>query len=415
MYSLAPMTDRRAHAQRLAMLLLVVGVVGACNSLDGRNRNRHGNKLYADGKFVDAVGEFEQALSEVDNPTIHYNCGLAYWKIFRAQYDKPIRLAKTSDEVCSQIPNTKSIEASVCIREKDRHYDRECDDKNPCPALYTCEKTTFCTLDTKTIADAAAKHFDAWIKDQPSDEDLKKAQKGVEAEMAEVDGKLEKLNEKTSEDNKSAIARLYDYRKDLEKKLDLLHTKEQTRGIMTGMWIDSDQFKKALAYWTKLLDEKPNNPDIMSVLAGINLKANDWETSIEWYKKVADVSPDATAKVAAFQFIGNVAWTKLNSKSLVAEKAIKLADLGIGALQKASELAPENPRLIGLMGSLFSFRGMIQGASWAASIDRASTQDLQRASRVLMEQAKKSQGQAPPKGAAVDRSQPSSTGGKSGG
>jgi tetratricopeptide (TPR) repeat protein len=451
------------------MLLVVSTSVIACSSLDGRNRNRQGNKLYADAKFVDAVGEFEKALTQVDSPVIHYNAGLAYWKIFRAGYDKPIRLAKAGDDACSQIPDTKTAEARVCLRKNDRHYDRECDDKNPCPTLYSCEKTTFCTLDSKTIADAAARHFDVWIKDQPADEDLKKQQKAVEKEIEELSAKLDKLSAESSPDNKPEIAAVAekrklatakldhavatgdkpqieatkaelrkindelerlvallpdnkrefavteDRKKELEKRLDLLHTKEQTRGIMTGMWIDSDQFKKALAYWTKLLDEKPNSPDIMSVLAGINLKGNDWETSIDWYKKVAEVSTEPSAKVAAYQFIGNVAWTKLNSKSLVADKAIKLADLGIGALQKASELAPENPRLIGLMGSLFSFRSMVHGASWAAAIDRASTQDLQRASRVRMEKAKKPAGQEAPKGAAVDSQKPSSSGSKTGG
>src|SRR5690606_13463500 len=135
-----------------------------------------------------------------------------------------------------------------------------------------------------------------------------------------------------------------------------------------------------------------NDPEIMGSLAGINLKAGEWRTSIEWFQKVAAVSKDDSAKVAAYQFIGNVAWSKLNSKTLNTAETVELADYGIGALQKAAELQPKNPRLFGLMGSIFNFRSLAQGASWAAGLDRAKAQDLQIVSRVLSEEAKKAQG-----------------------
>jgi hypothetical protein len=164
-----------------------------------------------------------------------------------------------------------------------------------------------------------------------------------------------------------------------------------------------------------MLDAKPNDPDIMGTLAGVNLKANDWRKSIEWYLKVAAVSKDETAKVAAYQLIGNVAWSKLNSKTLTVAESVELADRGIGALQKAAELQPKNPKLVGLQASIFNFRALAMGASWAAGIDRAIAQDRQRASRVLSDEAKKAQGQdvpAPAQGsAATPTPAPAKTGG----
>jgi len=142
--------------------------------------------------------------------------------------------------------------------------------------------------------------------------------------------------------------------------------------------------------------QKPNDPEIMGSLAGINLKANDWRKSIEWYLKVAQISTDTSSKVAAYQFIGNVAWSKLNSRTLTREESVELADRGIGALQHAAELQPDNPKPVGLMASIFNFRGQAQGPAWAALADRASAQDLQHASRVLNEKAKKAAGQATP-------------------
>ena len=173
--------------------------------------------------------------------------------------------------------------------------------------------------------------------------------------------------------------------------------------------------KKAIEYWEGMLQQKPNDPEIMGALAGINLKANDWRKSIEWYLKVASVSTDKSAKIAAYQFIGNVAWSKLNSKTLSAEESVELADRGIGALQKAAELDPKNPKAWGLQASIFNFRALAMGASWAAALDRASAQDLQRYSRVLSDEAKKAQGQdtpAPAQGsAATPTPAPAKTGG----
>ena len=51
-------------------------------------------------------------------------------------------------------------------------------------------------------------------------------------------------------------------------------------------------------------------------IAGINLKANNWRKAIEWYNKEADAETDPGQKVAALNSIGNVAWSKLNSKTL---------------------------------------------------------------------------------------------------
>src|SRR5678815_2557060 len=69
--------------------MIVVGTVaslvgcGLPEQLDGRNRNRKGNRLFHDTQFVDAVAEYQKALTEVEDPKIHYNLGQAYSKVVR--------------------------------------------------------------------------------------------------------------------------------------------------------------------------------------------------------------------------------------------------------------------------------------------------------------------------------------------
>jgi tetratricopeptide (TPR) repeat protein len=227
-----------------------------------------------------------------------------------------------------------------------------------CASSFTCQKVDLCALGNTELADDAANNFTEWLKANPKD--------------------------------------------------------EETRALMTQVWIDSSQYKKALDYWGKLAEAKPNDPAIMGNLAGINLKANDWKKSIEWYLKVAGISTDLSAKVAAYQFIGNVAWSKLNSKTLSRADSVDIADRGIGALQHAAELQPDNPKPLGLMASITNFRGQAQGPSWASSIDRAAAQDLQAQSRVLREKAKAAAGapSAPvTPGAATNTPNPAKSGG----
>lgn len=324
----------------LALLVITSSMLAGvgCEELDGRSRTRKGNRYFRDTKFVDAVAEYEKALQQVKSPIIHYNLALAYAKVFKPGQDKPVRLGHKGSFACTVIPNVKFEQATVCVKDGDRRFD-DCDDKNVCASSYQCKASELCTLDGPALADAAATHFGEWVKANPNDED--------------------------------------------------------TRKQMTQVWLDSNQFDRAIAYWEGLLKEKPDNADVMGALAGINLKAGKWRESVEWYAKVAEVSKDAASKVAAYQFIGNVAWSKLNSKTLSASDSLELADRGIGALQKAAALAPKNPKLFGLQASIFNFRALQQGASFAAAIDRASAQDLQRISRVLAEEAKKAQGGAP--------------------
>jgi tetratricopeptide (TPR) repeat protein len=353
------MTRTVERAVGLTAVVLVVLAAMGCDSLDGRNRNRKANHLFQEKEFIDAAAEYEKALTEVDEPTIHYNLGLAYSKVFKVggEEGSKVLLDVAGSFACNTIPKVETLSKQVCIKEGDKRFEG-CDDKHVCASSFTCQQATLCALDNSLLADMSAQHFQKWLEAHPTD--------------------------------------------------------NETRSLMTQVWLDASQYDKALTYWNGLLAAKPNDPEIMGSLAGISLKAGDWRKSIEWYNKVAEVSTDVTAKVAAYQFIGNVAWSKLNSRTLTPPESVELADRGIGALQKAAALQPDNPKPVGLQASIFNFRAQAHGASWAGGLDRASAQDLQHASRVLMDKAKKAQGlpaaPAAPSGATAT-SNPAKTGG----
>lgn len=322
---------------KLVAMLAVVTLSFGCQQLDGRNRVRKGNRLFRETRFIDAAAEYEKSLKTVKDPIIHYNLGLAYSKVFKpgAEEKSTILLGQKGELVCDQIPRVSFVSKQVCIKPGDRRFDA-CDEKNVCASSFKCQKVELCQAENGALADMAAEHFGEWLKANATD--------------------------------------------------------AQTRGIMTQVWLDSSQYKRAIDYWETLLKDKPGDPEIMGSLAGINLKAGDWRKSIEWYTKVAEIAKDETAKVGALSFIGNVAWAKLNSKTLTNAESIELADRGLGALQKAAEIQPKNPKHVGLQASITNFRALAQGPSWAAALDRASAQDLQLVSRVLSDEAKKASG-----------------------
>jgi tetratricopeptide (TPR) repeat protein len=332
------------RALLFATVLMLVATAFGCDQLDGRSRNKKGNRHFRDRQFIEAVAEYEKALKTVDDPIIHYNIALAYSKIFKPGVEDNASTPEDESQMlldlagsfpCTQIPQTKPVSKSVCVKKGDHRFDA-CDAKNVCASSFQCKQADLCAISNGAVADMAAQHYGVWLKSNPTD--------------------------------------------------------AATRAMMTQVWIDSSQYKKAIEYWEALLEQKPNDPDIMGSLAGINLKAGEWRKSIEWFQKVAAVAKDDSAKVNAYQFIGNVAWSKLNSKSLNSEETVELADFGIGALQMAAALQPKNPKAYGLMGSITNFRSLAQGASWAGGLDRAKAQDLQIVSRVLSDEAKKAQG-----------------------
>ena len=391
----------------IAMLGAVALLGSACQELEGRNGNRKGNRLFREMQFIDAASEYQRALKQVDEPIIHYNLGLSYSKMYRPGYDKPILLGELTDPVCTEIPGTKQVQTQVCIKkpdskdQSDRRRFNDCDEKDVCPSSFDCKKTTLCTSTSPELADLAATHLQLWIKAQPADAvleaELKKVRDEIKAAQAKHEARMAALPSGDGDARAGEIQRNKAVMDELNKRVDELTLKDDMRKMLTQAWIDTNQFDKALGYWESELAAKPNNPGIMGTIAGINLKANNWRKAIEWYHKVADAETDPDQKVAALNSIGNVAWSKLNSKSLDINDSIELADFGIGAMQEAAKIQPKLPKLYGLQASILNFRSLTHGASFAAAIDRSNAQDLLKLTRVLIEEAKKQQkqGQAP--------------------
>jgi len=380
--------------RRLVALLALSAsalVAAGCDQLDGRNKTRHGNRLFKASKFVEAAVEYELALKKVDDPTIHYNLGLTYMKIARPGSDQPVRIGVAGTTECSLLKGTQPEDARVCVKnnpaEEDRRFE-DCDEKDAktvCASSYTCKQVTLCTMTPAAIAEQSTNHFQIWIKAQQPD--------------AVIEPKLKAAEEALAKAREKADVKELD---EAEKRVNELRAKDDTRTLMTQQWWDSQQYQRATDYWKGLLAERPNDFGILGTLAGTANKAGDWRSSIEWYLKAADAAPDMDNQVASYQAVGYIAFAYLKKGTLTAPEVMEASDRGIAALQKAAALSPKTPRLVGLQGSLFRYRSLAQGSSWAWLADRASAQDLQSFANVLTKEAKKAQEQ----GTATPSTQP---------
>ncbi len=394
-----PMSRPRYSRWILGVLLVAMSMPSiGCSELDARGANRKGNRMFREGKFSDAAALYETAIKVVKDEKVEYNIGLTYSKLFRAGADDLILLAEKSESICTLIPGVEMTNRTVCVKndpaEEDRTYVKCTQGPNDvtCGSSGTCQKIDLCAIKNEKLVELSAGHLDIWIEKQPPDEELKaksaevgKEIEKVEKQIADAEAEIEKQVDATTgavkdkgawNDATQRKANADERVKALRDDRDEVELKFKMRELMTQLWLDSQNFKAALAYWSKRLDAKPTDVDAMGILAGINLKAGEWRKAIEWYVKVADASADTLNKIQAYGFIGNVAWSKLNSKTLPPDEALDLADLGVGALQKAAALAPKNTRFISLQASLMNFRALTHGASWASAIDRASSQDL---------------------------------------
>lgn len=163
------------------------------------------------------------------------------------------------------------------------------------------------------------------------------------------------------------------------------------RKLITGLWLDAGEYEKALAFWKNEHERDPKSRDVLQIIAGIYIKAQDWRSALEWYRKDVAAAPDSAAKVAALTSIVNVCFNKLfagRDKVFGAERA-EIAEIGLQAAEEGIQL---DPKVIGLWGTsqgLWDQRSLANGQSWAYQIDRTESQVYSQRARVLREEAKK--------------------------
>jgi len=144
-------------------------------------------------------------------------------------------------------------------------------------------------------------------------------------------------------------------------------------GIMTQVWLDAGQFDKAIEYWERELNKDRKNTEIIGILAGINRQAGRWDKAVEMYYLQADAETEDGARGNAYLSVSKMAANRLFDRTeIFGDERIRVADIGIEALQTAAPLLKDNPDVETYTGVVYSLRSEAHQASWAQAIDKYS-------------------------------------------
>jgi len=168
--------------------------------------------------------------------------------------------------------------------------------------------------------------------------------------------------------------------------------------LLTNVWLDSERYDDALKYWMAQLEEHPDDSEVLMRLGTINRQAMRYDEALRWDYRRAETAPDKAHKVKAYSDIAQLQYGRLTKSDLVDDKRIAIADSGIAALQKALELAPEEPNLHSLLGSLYQFRSLSHYSTWGRLAEVASQRyyQVRRNERIGLFRARSAAPNQPP-------------------
>ncbi|HWN66082.1 MAG TPA: tetratricopeptide repeat protein [Haliangium sp.] len=137
--------------------------------------------------------------------------------------------------------------------------------------------------------------------------------------------------------------------------------------LLTRVWNDAGDYESALAYWQRELDKEPKNTEIIGILAGINRQAGHFDKAMEWFLRQVELETDPLAKAGAYKQIGSLMVSRLRGRTheVLGHERLEIADTGIGMLQKAAALAPDDADVQTALGFLYGERALGQSTTWA--------------------------------------------------
>jgi tetratricopeptide (TPR) repeat protein len=178
----------------------------------------------------------------------------------------------------------------------------------------------------------------------------------------------------------------------LNKYLAMEPKDETARKLLIGICTKSGRYDLALDYFKGEYEKNPKLPYNIAQLADINKQALRFDDARKWYETLAGVEDKPDDKATAWQQIGVTYFSQLNNHPEIAgAERVKLADAGVGALQKAIEIKPEEANSYTFTNLLYRQRALGQGKSYVAIADLASATVFQKKAMAL-------KGMTPPPG-----------------
>jgi tetratricopeptide (TPR) repeat protein len=147
----------------------------------------------------------------------------------------------------------------------------------------------------------------------------------------------------------------------------------RTAGLLLTLWMDSGRYDDALGYFRARLQSNPRDAETVKLLGVVSSKAGRFDDALRWYQRRTELGPhDAEAHYA----IGTLCWERLHDHPDVAgPERVRVADTGIAALLRATELKPDYAEAWTYANLLYRERALGQAT------DELRQQDIESANR----------------------------------
>jgi tetratricopeptide (TPR) repeat protein len=163
--------------------------------------------------------------------------------------------------------------------------------------------------------------------------------------------------------------------KGLERYLKIMPTDKQAQDYLLSTFIDSGRYEGAIDFFKARLEKNPNDIEAIAQLAHISSQAGKFDEAIKWHKKRAEVETATDAKADSWYSIGVLDWRRLNNHPEVEGlERLRIADEGIGWLQKANGVRAGHAATLSYMNLLYRERALASAASYVRVVDTASAQ-----------------------------------------
>lgn len=149
----------------------------------------------------------------------------------------------------------------------------------------------------------------------------------------------------------------------------------QARDFLVSTYIDSGHYELAIQYFEKQYEKDQTNIETIAQLAQINQQAGKYDEAIKWFKKKGEMVKTIEEKADAWYSIGVLDWRRLNGHAdIQGEERMRIADEGIGWLQKSDEARKGHAATLSYLNLLYRERALASEVSYARATDTATAQ-----------------------------------------
>lgn len=230
----------------------------------------------------------------------------------------------------------------------------------------------------KGAAREAVRAFDEHLKRNPEDETARSFQIKIMIKAAPEDPELS---------DRAYKLFLSDLAKDPSNK--------EARQYLVTLFIDCKRYEDAVKFFEKDIEARPDDAEIMKILAIIADKSNRIQEAVDWYWKRATTAKNDEQRASYYYEVGTYAWNLLHysPNRVSGADALKLADQGIQAVRLAMSLKDKYAEAM-VYGNLLYLKRMLyeteeMGRYW----DSALAYELRSAAgQILAERKKEKEG-----------------------